>query len=667
MDPARLGNPEPPLVPALTIHDAALGSSALLGAAPGLVPVDPVRLGKPSKPPGSSAASRPLHEALILEICAGSAVLSKACRKAGMHSLPVDITKLRASGIKILTLDLTQPGQLRSLLHLLRREARRILLLWVAPPYGAASRARARRLPALEKHGFRIPRPLRDAARPDAVDGLQGSDKVQVEVANILYEHITCLVLEALDLSVPVAIENPSNSWYWETSAFAPLLQRSEAVWVSFHNCCHGGKRPKATSLWTTWLPLLSLQATCDNSHEHLPWTPHNRRGLHFPSHDEASYPALLCFRLASLLREHALATGFHEVNVLRDHLAVQPPLAARVALGALPRGAKARPLVAEFGSSVWFAVPLGDFQEAAFLLRFPKGARITSRLVFHGGTEQAEKFVESHPHLVKEPGVDCVTSSFEALRLGIPSDPKKFVQRAVAAGHPKDLARLVDEVADAVIEENFVGSPFELASKRVKTLKRWIERAKEPKERDLHRSLPQHLKRILKGKRLLLWQEINDELGFPDVDLVNDVKRGFPLSGWLPQGNMFEPKVRVPDFDTTTLKEMAKGLNEATLAKMVRRQDPEMERATWKETEDELSREWIWEDCGPLRDDVSLAMRFGIRQGPKIRVIDDASCGGLNCTVGLVESFQVHSIDRFAALDFNVPWSHTQLHGKGV
>ena len=42
--------------------------------------------------------------------------------------------------------------------------------------------------------------------------------------------------------------------------------------------------------------------------------------------------------------------------------------------------------------------------------------------------------------------------------------------------------------------------------------------------------------------------------------------------------------------------------------------------------------------------------MRFGIMQGPKLRVIDDASCCGLNSTVGLRESFQLPTVDRFAA-----------------
>ena len=90
-----------------------------------------------------------------------------------------------------------------------------------------------------------------------------------------------------------------------------------------------------------------------------------------------------------------------------------------------------------------------------------------------------------------------------------------------------------------------------------------------------------------LKGKRLLLWQEINEEVGFPDRDIVSDIRNGFPMTGWLPQGGLF--KVRVPEFDVVTLKALAKGLNETTLERLSYRQPEEVEAETWQETEKEI------------------------------------------------------------------------------
>ena len=52
------------------------------------------------------------------------------------------------------------------------------------------------------------------------------------------------------------------------------------------------------------------------------------------------------------------------------------------------------------------------------------------------------------------------------------------------------------------------------------------------------------------------------------------------------------------------------------------------------------------------LRDleKVAMAMRFGIIQGPKHRVIDDASCCGVNSTISLKEPFQLHPVVLLAA-----------------
>ena len=115
---------------------------------------------------------------------------------------------------------------------------------------------------------------------------------------------------------------------------------------------------------------------------------------------------------------------------------------------------------------------------------------------------------------------------------------PHEFLQRAVAAGRPKDLARFVDKETVEILKDNFVRDPEKLAAKREAILERWTRRATELEEEEeqLHKSLPPHLQETLKGKRLLLWEEINQECGFPDTKLIRDIKSGFNLTGWLEQ-----------------------------------------------------------------------------------------------------------------------------------
>ena len=599
----------------------------------------------------------PLSKSLLIEVCAGSAVLSKAVKKAGMRAIPIDKTPKRASSIKIVCLDLTKPGQLVTLLQLLKSEKDNILLLWIAPPCGTASRAREKPLPSFVRAGLKVPEPLRNDLFPDGLSHLSNTDKQKVEEANQLYEQVTKVVLEALNLQLHVAIENPTNSLYWETSFFEPLKKVMHAFFVTFHNCCHGGARPKLTSLWTTLPCLQSLEARCQNDHQHSSWKPKLVRGrMVFPTHEEASYPLRFCALVAHLLKDRALQLGFHESNSLGLQLQENVPLRTRVAIGLLPRGGKAKPLVSEFGSKVWHVVPMHSFCPATFLKQFPKGAKICLQIPLHGGTPQFADFCRKHPEATwGHSATTSETTTWLTLQVGVPSPPPEFLQRAVAAGHPRDLARFVDGETLEVLKDNFVRDPNELVKRREAILDRWARRAAELEEDEekLHRTLAPHLQETLKGKRLLLWEEINKECGFPDTTLVRDIKRGFNLTGWLEQGGLFEPKVRAPDFDVSTLKEMAKGLNAHTLERLSNRQDPDLEERTWSESCEELQKGWVFRDASADTTVHCIGMRFGIVQGSagKLRVIDDLSICGVNGAAGLTEAFQLHTADRLASM----------------
>ena len=236
-----------------------------------------------------------------------------------------------------------------------------------------------------------------------------------------------------------------------------------------------------------------------------------------------------------------------------------------------------------------------------------------------------------------------------------MPSPPGEFLKRAVAAGHPKDLARLVDQETVDVLKDNFVRDPAKLAAKREAILGRWTRRAAELEEAEekLHRSLPPHLQETLRGKRLLLWEEINQEGGFPDTNLIQDIKKGFNLTGWFEQGGLFEPKVRAPDFDASTLKKMARGLNAHTLERLSNRQDPVLEEKTWSESCEELQKGWVFRDEHVDQAKQCIGMRFGIVQGSagKLCVIDDLSVCGINGAAGLKEAFQLHTANRLASM----------------
>ena len=209
---------------------------------------------------------------------------------------------------------------------------------------------------------------------------ITGNDRTKVELANQLYDQLTEFFLHALAHEILCVIENPQNSLYWSTSFFRRLHEAFPGSWTSFDNCCHGGDRPKRTSLWCSTNGVLHhLQVFCDNSHPHKPWIPRvTGKSLRFVTKEEAAYPALLAPRIV-----HALMAFRQQVPVIDETLHEQiagprQASASRIALGVQPKGNKLKPLVAEFGHYVSTVSPARDkIQVEKFLAALPRAAAL--------------------------------------------------------------------------------------------------------------------------------------------------------------------------------------------------------------------------------------------------------------------------------------------------
>ena len=300
-------------------------------------------------------SGRTLEDLFIIEICAGSARLSKVAHQCGFRTMAVDHSTARSSSFPICVFDLTDADDVERLVSFIEETADSTLGIWIAPPCGTCSRAREKRLKTLEEKGFRVPIPLRSTAQPDQLDGLTGLDKIKVEKANMLYDAVYVIASLACDLQIFVAIENPTNSHYWNTSPMQKLCKERPHHYVTFHNCAHGGDRDKSTSVWVNGDWLDSLGILCDKQHKHKPWATQLQNGsIKFATSEEAAYPLLLCERIVHCLREKALAMGATSPDTIAEQAedSANPHL-SRIVLGALPRGHRLKPLVAEFGSFV--------------------------------------------------------------------------------------------------------------------------------------------------------------------------------------------------------------------------------------------------------------------------------------------------------------------------
>eukprot|EP00435_Cladocopium_sp_Y103_P051887 s469_g16.t1 len=594
-----------------------------------------------------------VNDLIFVEICAGSARLTRAARDAGFNGLAIDHTNRRSCGIDICIFELEDQTQVDDLCNFLEEQADNIAAVWIAPSCGTASKARERRLPQLQRLGIDDPIPLRSILNPDQIDGLDGTNKLKVEKANLLYDAVEQILRTTCKAHIFTGVENPANSHFWGTSPMQRIQDEFGQKFVTFHNCCHGGSRDKLTSLWVNESWLDSLEARCDKSHPHKSWAVKvTRNSVSFPTADEAAYPLVLCQRIIDCVMHQVKFFGTISSSSLEQQI-TQPDAdsAGRIALGALPRGAKVKPLVAEYGRFLAVVAPTQRTETVdQFLSTLPKGSKVTSRHLWKRGTLR----VENGPYKFLA-GAESVEQNemVELCWIGIPSEPDEFVARAFCAGHPRSLDVHVDEAMQDVVKLNLIDPPFILAKRRVQFIKKWTNRAAELKDEEakLRETMPDHVRQVLGNKRLVLMREMLESLQYPDKKLVDDIAAGFKLSGYMTKSNVFRSKSKRPAMSLCTLKKLSKSFNARSAAALGGRQDAELEVQTWKETEAELDKGWVFLGGTDNLDGKFLGKRFGLKQGQKTRVIDDCTCCGLNLTVGLHEKLRLHSVDFLAAI----------------
>ena len=98
----------------------------------------------------------------MVEICAGTAMLTKTVRKRGIRGLAVDKSKDRGCGTEIF-LD----NDVQLLIQILSTEASRIAGVFISQPCGTASKARERPVKTSLLAGRKQPMPLRTKDKPD--------------------------------------------------------------------------------------------------------------------------------------------------------------------------------------------------------------------------------------------------------------------------------------------------------------------------------------------------------------------------------------------------------------------------------------------------------------------------------------------------------------------
>lgn len=232
----------------------------------------------------------------------------------------------------------------------------------------------------------------------------------------------------------------------------------------------------------------------------------------------------------------------------------------------------------------------------------------------------------------------------------------QEFVEQAMKAKHPLSLDSAVPQQLLDALHFTIDNDDATVARGRAEFFSFWTRRALqlEDDEKNLKKSMQHDVANAVKGKRILLFEEMLKSTGYPDLGVVDELRCGSDLTGEVPVTNMLPKK-----FEPALISEKELCSNAArmrgTAAKEMRGSgEDDIDEIVWEKTLDEVSKGWL---VGPLSDgmvphDRPLSRRFGLRQRQgKVRLIDDYSDSGVNACVTVSESPMLHTVDVACAL----------------
>ena len=155
-------------------------------------------------------------------------------------------------------------------------------------------------------------------------------------------------------------------------------------------------------------------------------------------------------------------------------------------------------------------------------------------------------------------------------------------------------------------------------------------------------------------GKRLKVFNELLSSISFPHHDrLTHLMATGFPVGGPYPTTGIFPHANRQA---TTSIEDLWRDSRSIQKAFMLHTDtsDPELSKEVFDLTLAEVQKGWL---TGPFTtEDLDRRLgkwipnrRFGVRQGPKVRCIDDFSASGVNQTLSANETVDPDGLDRIA------------------
>ena len=132
------------------------------------------------------------------------------------------------------------------------------------------------------------------------------------------------------------------------------------------------------------------------------------------------------------------------------------------------------------------------------------------------------------------------------AWRFAVHWSVNEFCNLARQVKHPFDEPpRLPDDVIVAAFNMVVYG-PAKTGARITQKVKHWTARAMQLKtktEERLHSTVPLRRRKLLKSKRNLLFREMLEEAGHPDLQVGEEVINGFNITGDIPTSGVIRPR----------------------------------------------------------------------------------------------------------------------------
>eukprot|EP00435_Cladocopium_sp_Y103_P042438 s2135_g11.t1 len=280
------------------------------------------------------------------------------------------------------------------------------------------------------------------------------------------------------------------------------------------------------------------------------------------------------------------------------------------------------------------------------------------SQHMLHIGTS-VEAQLESHPYFARVPthsnigdapsrGRFHVIEKFGGRRMRVPAEVLERLMvhggerwtfdTSLEAAYPKLLTdrEFAEKALKALEAIQFVvgNDPRLVEIERKKNLLKAKIRARqlETQERELHRSLATPVQKVVKGKKLLLWKQLLEELAYDDMEVVSFMTKGVPLAGAHDHPEVYPLKIKPAVLTEAELRDNAPYSRKALIARRPQTEEPGFAAHLVETAKEEKELDFLE---GPFSSEEEVSnylghsnwrviRRFVIQQGQKLRPSDD-------------------------------------------